>query len=128
MEVIRWLLARLILLYDRLTQPDWPQLAPEVQAELDRATENLALYQFEACPFCVKTRHAMRRLGLRIELRDARRDETHRVRLLAEGGKLQAPCLRIAEPDGSARWLYESDDIIAYLERRFGGPAQASSA
>ena len=126
MEIIRWLLARLVLLYDRLAQPDWPQRTPEAQARLDRATENLALYQFEACPFCVKTRHAMRRLGLNIELRDARRDETHRQRLLTEGGKLQAPCLRIPESDGSARWLYESNDIIDYLEDRFGAPAQES--
>jgi glutaredoxin len=124
MEIIRWLVARLVLLYDRVTQPDWPQLAPEAQAELDRATEHLALYQFEACPFCVKTRHAMRRLGLNIELRDARRNERHRKQLLTEGGKLQAPCLRIEEPDGSVRWLYESDDIIDYLERRFGVPVQ----
>lgn len=124
MEIIRWLLARLVLLYDRLARPAWPQRPPEVQARLDRATENLALYQFEACPFCVKTRHAMRRLGLNIELRDARRDDTHRQRLLSEGGKLQAPCLRIPAPDGSARWLYESNDIIGYLEQQFGNPAQ----
>jgi glutathione S-transferase len=28
------------------------------------------------------------------------------------------PCLLIEE-DGEARWMYESNDIIAYLEKRF---------
>jgi glutaredoxin len=124
LELIRWLLARLVLLYERLTRPAWPQRPPEAQARLDQATRDLALYQFEACPFCVKTRHAIRRLGLNIELRDARRNPGYREQLLTEGGKLQAPCLRIPEANGSARWLYESTDIIAYLQERFGAQAQ----
>ena len=32
------------------------------------------------------------------------------------GGKYQAPCLRISEPNGEDEWLYESDDIISYLK------------
>jgi len=34
------------------------------------------------------------------------------------GGKRKVPCLRIEE-DGKTEWMYESNDIIAYLEQRF---------
>ncbi|MDF3852182.1 hypothetical protein [Achromobacter denitrificans] len=32
------------------------------------------------------------------------------------------PCLRIEEAGGT-RWMYESSDIIAYLEQRFANVA-----
>jgi glutathione S-transferase len=39
--------------------------------------------------------------------------------LLQGGGKVQTPCLRIAGEDGQVRWMYESGDIIRYLQQRF---------
>ncbi|MDT4882527.1 hypothetical protein FQZ97_1184810 [compost metagenome] len=60
----------------------------------------------------------MHRLNLPIALRDAKNDETHRDALLAGGGKIKVPCLRIEE-NGESRWMYESNDIIRYLESRF---------
>lgn len=116
MRIIRWPIGQLILLADALTAPRPPQRAPEAQARIDAVTRGLALYQFKTCPFCVKARRAMRRLGVTIELRDARSDPRWREQLIAEGGKLQVPCLRIPQADGDARWLYESDAIVAYLE------------
>lgn len=118
LELVRWPLGQLILLVDWLTSPTPPQRDPREQVRIDRALAGLALYQFETCPFCVKTRRAMRRLGLSIETRDARRDPQWRQQLLREGGRLQAPCLYIPDGDGEARWMYESNDIIAYLEQR----------
>ncbi|WP_078118283.1 glutaredoxin family protein [Thiosocius teredinicola] len=115
-NLIRWPLGQLILLIDFLTAPRKPQRDPAEQAVIDDATRHLALYQFKACPFCVKTRRAMRRLGLNIETRDARNDPRWRSQLLAEGGRLQVPCLLIAGKDGDDQWLYESGDIIEYLE------------
>ena len=88
----------------------------------------MALYQFRACPFCVKTRRAMKRLGLGIELRDARTDPQWRRQLLGGGGRLQVPCLFIPGEPGEARWMYESGDIIAYLERRFAVQAATGQA
>ena len=41
-----------------------------------------------------------------------------RAALLAGGGKIKVPCLRIEE-NGESRWMYESNDIIRYLESRF---------
>ena len=54
-----------------------------------------------------------------IETRDVKRNPIAREELLAGGGELQVPCLRIEEGDGGCRWMYESDDIIRYLEGRF---------
>ncbi len=120
MGAVRWLLGRMILFFDWLTQPRKPDHSPEKQAELDAQTGSMALYQYAACPFCVKARRAIRRLGLNIELRDAKNDPVYRQELEREGGKQQVPCLRIANEDGSVTWLYESGDIIAYLQKRFG--------
>ena len=118
-NLIRWPLGQLILLIDFLTSPRTPERTAEEQARIDAQTRGMALYEFKACPFCVKTRRAMKRLGLNIELRDARGDMQWRQQLLAEGGRLQVPCLYIPQSSGDAQWLYESDDIIAYLEERF---------
>ena len=115
MSIIRWLLGRIILFFDWLTQPKKPDHSPEKQAQLDAQTANMALYQYAACPFCVKTRRAIRRLGLNIELRDAKNNPQYRAELEQQGGKQQVPCLRIQESDGSIHWLYESGDIIEFL-------------
>ncbi len=119
MRAIRWPIGRLILLLDFLTSPKPPQRDPAEQARLDEQTRELALYQFVACPFCVKTRRALRRFGLSIELRDAQNDPHWRQKLVDDGGRLQVPCLYIPGTDGNDRWLYESNDIIAYLKDRF---------
>ncbi len=119
LRAIRWVLGQLILFGDWLTRPKPPQHTPEEQAALDAQTANLALYQFRLCPFCVKVRRTIHRLGLNIELRDALNDPRYRAELIEQGGQHKVPCLRIEE-DGKIRWLYESSDIVAWLEERFG--------
>ena len=119
MRLIRWPIGRLILLLDYLTSPKPPQRDPAEQARLDEQTRKLALYQFVACPFCVKTRRALRRFGLRVELRDAQNNPHWRQALVENGGRLQVPCLYIPGGNGNDQWLYESNDIIAYLEDQF---------
>lgn len=110
-------LGNLILFIDWLTRPRAPKRDPQAQAQVDAETASLALYQFKLCPFCIKTRRSLRRLGLNIETRDAMQ-EPHRGELLAGGGEIKVPCLAIEE-DGKTRWMYESDDIISYLDQRF---------
>ncbi|QSX31406.1 glutaredoxin family protein [Shewanella cyperi] len=117
MAIIRWLLGRLILLFDALFSPRAPKRAPEQQAQLDEQTKPLALYQYAACPFCVKVRRAMKRQGLNIALVDAKQAE-HKQLLQQQGGKVQVPCLRI-EDAGETRWLYESGEIIQFLQQRY---------
>lgn len=122
---VRFVLSPLVILIDRATTPKGIERPAEEQAKVDEAVSHLALYHFESCPFCVKTRREMARLSLPIELRDAQHDEVYRKELLQGGGEVKVPCLRIGEPDGTVRWMYESNDIIAYLRGRFAPPAAA---
>ena len=119
MVFVRWILGRLILFFDRLTTPRGISRPAPEQAQLDRETGQLALYQFQACPFCVKVRRFLKRNSLHIETRDARHDPNHRQEMLEQAGQVKVPCLRINDPEGEVRWLFESNDIIHYLESRF---------
>lgn len=114
-KIVRTVLGNLILFFDAIFPPRRLKRSAEAQAVLDEKTENMALYQFKMCPFCVKIRRVIRRQNLKIELRDALGNETFAKELVEEGGKRQVPCLRIEE-NGKVTWLYESDAIKAYLE------------
>lgn len=118
MKFIRWFLGRIILLLNFIFSPKGVKRSEESQKEADNKAQNMALYQFEACPFCVKVRRAMKRQSVNIELRDAKSNPQHRSELEAGGGKVKVPCLRI-EKDGQVEWMYESSDIVAYLEQEF---------
>ena len=122
-KLVRLILTPFVILFDKLTEPKWPQRSQEDQAKLDKETANLSLYHFRTCPFCVKTRHDLHRLGLNVELRDAQNDAQHEQALIEGGGKRQVPCLRIQHDDGKVEWLYESNDIRAYLEQHYGKAA-----
>ena len=119
MRIIRLILGKVILFVNWLNTPRSVERDPEVQARIDAQTANLTLYQYEACPFCVRVRRAVKRHALTIETRDVKRSETAREELLAGGGDLQVPCLRVQGEQGQVQWMYESRDIIGYLERRF---------
>ncbi|WP_210397529.1 glutaredoxin family protein [Motiliproteus sediminis] len=121
MKVIRWLLGRLILLINALTLPRGVKRSAEQQALIDQQTAALALYQYKACPFCVKVRRSMKRHSLAIETREVKNHPVHRAELEQGGGQVKVPCLRIDEGNGQVRWLYESSEIVSYLEQRFVG-------
>ncbi|GLR62704.1 glutaredoxin domain-containing protein [Marinospirillum insulare] len=111
-------LGQLIIFVDWLTRPKKKQRSTEEQAAVDEAAKVLALYQFKACPFCVKVRRAMHGLNIDIALRDAKNNPQFRQELQEQGGRVKVPCLRIEE-EGKVRWMYESNDIIEYLNKRF---------
>lgn len=117
MFVVRWILGRIILLLNFVFAAKKLKHPTDIQASLDAQTQSLSLYQYAACPFCVKVRRAMRRQGLHIATLDAKQAQ-HKQDLENLGGKLQVPCLRIEE-QGQVRWLYESSEIINYLQSRF---------
>ncbi len=119
LKLLREGLGRAIVFADWLSRPKPVERPVEVQREIDERTRNLALYQFYACPFCVKTRRAIRRLNLPIETRNAHPGSQWRAELEEKGGKVQVPCLKIVDDDGRECWLYESDEIIRYLEKEF---------
>jgi len=119
MKFVRWLLGRIVLLIDFLTRPRPVKRDPAAQSAIDAKTANMALYQFAACPFCVKVRRVMRKHALNIELRDAKNDPTFKEELTSQGGKHKVPCLRIENEAGEVTWLYESNDIISFLQTEF---------
>ena len=118
-RILRLVLTPFMLLGEKLTTPKALVRSAEQQALADEASKQLALYQFNACPFCMKVRKEIARLGLNIETRDAQHDSEHRAALEAGGGRVKVPCLRIHQDDGSDRWLYESAEIKAWLQERF---------
>ena len=64
-------------------------------------------------------RREINRLSLPIELRDAQKNVQLRAELLQGGGQVKVPCLQIKDEKGSVQWLYESAEIIQYLQQRF---------
>ena len=117
-KLIRNLLGGIIVLADLLTRGRKQKRAPQLQDAVNEQTKNLTLYHFPACPFCTKTRRAMYKLNLNIEKRSASQGSPYRQELETGAGKVKVPCLRI-EKDGKVEWMFESNDIIRYLEKRF---------
>jgi len=124
MFVIRWLLGRIIFLVDSLFRPRQYKHLSELQTHYDQDAKSLTLYQYAACPFCVKVRWAMRRAGINVALKDAKRNPQYAQELVEGGGLLKVPCLRIEDSAEKVQWLYESSDIIAYLQQRFPGQVE----
>jgi len=116
MKAVRWILGRVILFIELLTTPKGVVRNHEAQSKVDEKTENYSLYQFKACPFCVKVRRTINKHSLSIEYRDAKNDNDYRTELETQGGKVKVPCLRILDEKGDDKWLYESDAIIEHLE------------
>ena len=109
---------RVLIFIDWLFRPSRVKRSVEDQSKVDQETKILKLYQFYACPFCVKTRRSIKRLNLKVETRNAQAEGEFRKELELNGGKIKVPCLKI-EGTGEASWLYESNDIIKYLDERF---------
>lgn len=127
MAIVRWLLGSLILFFNWVFTPRGIKREPEIQDAVNVQTNGLTLYQYRACPFCVKVRRAMKRQSLNIETRDVKRSESAKQELLAGGGDLKVPCLRIEGARGEVEWLYESTAIINYLASRFAAVEHAAA-
>jgi len=110
-------LGRLIILIDFIFSPKKQQRTESNQEKINEEVKSIKLYEFYACPFCIKTRRVIKRLNLPIETRNAQSGQ-YRAELLAGGGEVKVPCLKI-ESDEGVQWMYESGDIIQYLEKRF---------
>lgn len=118
-KTLRFILEPFILLWDKLFVPRGIQRTVEAQREVDQRTRNMFLYQFKSCPFCIKVRRQMKRQSLNIALLDAQYDPQHRNELLTGGGEIKVPCLKIIDETGDVSWMYESNDIIQYLQDNF---------
>ena len=118
-KTLRFILEPFILLWDKLSVPKGVERSPEAQEEMDQRTKNLSLYQFNSCPFCIKVRRQVKRQSLNIPLLDAQHNQQHREELLNGGGEVKVPCLKLVSDTGEVSWMYESNDIIQYLQDNF---------
>ncbi len=82
----------------------------------------LELYDFEGCPYCRKVREALSELDLDYLARPVAKGSPRRKELERRGGKVQVPYL--VDPNTDTE-LYESDDIIAYLNETYGDGKRA---
>lgn len=122
LKLIRLLLGNMIAFLDWITRGSKLIRTEQSQQQVEKELKQLSIYQFQLCPFCIKTRRAMHRLNLPIQLLDAKGDSQARQELLDQGGKVTVPCLRIESNKGT-QWMYESTDIINYLQNRFSNEA-----
>jgi len=76
----------------------------------------LILYNMEGSPYCRKVREALSELDLEHVVRNVPKGSPKRAALVERGGKMQVPYLIDPNTD---RALYESDDIVAYLEAQY---------
>lgn len=118
-KTLRRILGPILLLLDWITTPKGVKRGAVAQQAVNEATQQLTLYQFKTCPFCIKVRRASKRLSLNIEKRDAQHHPAARQELQLATGKTQVPCLRIAGADGNVTWMGDSRAIIRYLQGRF---------
>ena len=118
-KLVHYVVGPIILAWDWFTSPEGIQRPADEQQAIDEHTSGLVLYQFRMCPFCVKVRRTIKRQSLNIETLDALRDATAREQLLAGGGNIKVPCLKITNNEGHETWMYESVAIVRYLQKRF---------
>jgi glutaredoxin len=109
----------IIVFFDWITRPKGIQRSEQEQANAQSAMHGLSLYQLFACPFCTKTRRAIHKLNVNVEARDINKKTEYRQQLEEGGGRVKVPCLRIEE-NGEVRWMYESNQIIHFLEQQVG--------
>ena len=77
----------------------------------------LELYQKESCPYCQKVRQRMTELDLDFISRNVSGGGSKKAGLLTKlGGMVQVPFLVDSDKDVA---MYESDDIIKYLEENY---------
>ncbi len=88
------------------------------QQKVDRLANTLTLYELSTCPYSAKVRKHLKYLNVSVSSKNLKRCNAYQKELLVGGGRAMVPCLRIDSAQGS-RWLYESQDILSYLSRKF---------
>jgi len=117
LKLVRNALGMLIVFADWVSRPKKLVRSKQAQHIAQNSVSGLSLYQFYACPFCVKTRRVIHKLNVDIQMYDINKSPIHKDQLEVEGGKVKVPCLRIEEGN-DVRWLYESNEIIRFLQLR----------
>jgi len=82
-------------------------------------SESYELFQQTTCPFCGMVSRFLDAKGIDVPRRDTMRDPDANAELVAGGGRPTVPCLKITSENGDVRWMYESMDIMRYLDEKF---------
>ena len=77
----------------------------------------LSLYYFPSCPYCRIVLKQLKSMSLDINLFNIHEQNSFKKELIAGGGKKTVPCLRIENQQKPPTWMYESMDIVAYLQK-----------
>lgn len=85
----------------------------------DQPDERPILYNFENSPYCRKVRECLCELNLDYEVRNVAKKSKRRPELVERGGQMMVPYL--IDPNTGTE-MYESDDIVAYLEQTYAPP------
>ncbi len=117
-KAYRRALATFLGLIDWLFRPEPIERSEEEMKKLAKLTSSLALYDYKGCLASRLPRREITRLNIDIETRDISKCSIHQDKLLAEFGKLKAPCLRIEEK-GQISWVDEPEEIVQYLHKNF---------
>lgn len=83
----------------------------------EQPDERPILYNFEISPYCRKVRETLCELNLDYDVRNVGKQSPRRPELVERGGQMMVPYL--ADPNTDTE-MYESDDIVDYLERTYG--------
>lgn len=90
---------------------------PEQYRNREQPEKSLELYNFENSPFCRKVREKLCTLNLDYLVHNVGKGSSRRKELEERGGKIQVPFL--IDPNTGTE-LYESYDIVDYLEATYG--------
>jgi glutaredoxin len=121
MKVVRWVIGRVIIFLDFMFTPKSKVRDISSQDLVNKITKHYKLYQYNACPFCVKVRRFLKREAINIELIDAKND-VFKKKLIKNGGMLKVPCLRVGSKKNQVEWIYESNEIIDFISREIRIP------
>ena len=117
MKVIRLILGRSIIFLDFVFTPK-PRLRDKSSQDLvNKISKSYSLYQYYACPFCVKVRRFLKKESVNVNLIDAK-NEFFKKNLMQSGGMLKVPCLRVESKNKQVKWIYESNEIIDFISKQ----------
>ena len=77
---------------------------------------SLRLYYRPTCPYCRRVLGGIKKLNLNVDLRNISKSNSDLRDLVKQGGKQQVPCLVIESQNGKTKWMYESGDILRFLQ------------
>lgn len=84
---------------------------------------SLAVYISRFCGYCYRVLSAVQRLDAEVEVRDVTLHPELRQDIIAATGRRTVPVLKIEHGDGREEWMFESREIVRYLEQHFGESA-----